>query len=70
MVLNKEAENKFDLSEMFILNSFKRKGYGGIIVREIFEMHKGNWEIRPVPRSEGAKKFWIRTVQNYTNESI
>ena len=33
-------------------------------------MYKGNWEIRPVPRSEGAKRFWLKVVKNYTNDNF
>lgn len=67
MVLGDNVDNKLDFSEMFILNSFKRKGYGEIIAKTIFDMHKGNWEIRPVPRNERAKNFWLKTVKHYTN---
>lgn len=68
MVLDKQNNAPcYDFSEMFILNAYKKKGYGEIVVNKIFDMYKGNWEIRPVPRSEGAKRFWLKVVKNYTN---
>lgn len=71
MVLNPNENTPcFDFSEMFILNSYKRKGYGEIVANQIFEIHKGYWEIRPVPRSEGAKKFWLKVVKNYTKNNF
>ena len=71
MVLdNKENKPRYDFSEMFILNAYKKKGYGEIVVKRIFDMYKGNWEIRPVPRSEGAKRFWLKVVKNYTNDNF
>ena len=71
MVLDKENDKPcYDFSEMFILNAYKKKGYGEIIVKRIFDMLKGNWEIRPVPRSEGAKRFWLKAVKNYTNDNF
>ena len=71
MVLDKENDKPcYDFSEMFILNAYKNKGYGEIIVKRIFNMLKGNWEIRPVPRSEGAKRFWLKAVKNYTNDNF
>lgn len=71
MVLDKYKDVPcYNLSEMFILNAYKKKGYGEIVVNRIFEMYKGNWEIRPVPRSEGAKRFWIKVVKNYTNDKF
>lgn len=71
MVLDKKRNAPcYDFSEMFILNSYKKKGYGDKIVKQIFDMYKGNWEIRPVPRSEGAKRFWLKVVKNYTNNNF
>lgn len=59
----------YDFSEMFILNAYKKKGYGEIVAKQIFDMYKGNWEIRPVPRSEGASRFWLKVVKKYTNDN-
>ncbi len=71
MVLENKKDNPcYDFSEMFILNAYKKKGYGEIVVKQIFDMYRGNWEIRPVPRSEGAKRFWIKVVKNYTNDNF
>lgn len=71
MVLEKQKDTPcYDFSEMFILNAYKKKGYGEIAVKQIFDMYKGNWEIRPVPRSEGAKKFWLKVVKNYTSDNF
>ena len=71
MVLDSEKTKPcYDFSEMFILNAYKKKGYGEIVVKRIFDMFKGNWEIRPVPRSEGAKRFWLKAVKNYTNDNF
>jgi len=68
MVLDQLNSNpSYDFSEIFILNAYKKKGYGEIVARLIFDMHRGDWEIRPVPRSDGAKKFWLRVVAEYTN---
>ena len=71
MVLDKKRNAPcYDFSEMFILNSYKKKGYGDKIVKQIFDMYKGNWEIRPVPRSEGAKRFWLKVVKSYTGDNF
>ena len=70
MVLDKEIEDKYDLSELFLLNAYKRKGYGEIVAKKLFDMYRGSWEIRAVPRSEGANKFWIKVVKDYTNNNF
>lgn len=70
MVLDKQKDFPcYDLAEMFILNAYKKKGVGEIIAKQVFDLHHGSWEIRPVPRSEGAKKFWLKVVKNYTNNN-
>lgn len=70
MVLDKQKDFPcYDLAEMFILNAYKKKGYGEIVAKQVFDLHHGSWEIRPVPRSEGAKKFWLKVVKNYTNNN-
>ncbi len=68
MVLTKD-NNNFDLSEMFVLNAYKGKGIGNIVANKVFDMHKGTWEVKPVPRSEGAKRFWERTIKEYTKDN-
>lgn len=68
MVLDKE-EPKFNMSEMFIVNAYKNKGFGEKVATKIFDMYKGSWEVRPVPQSEGAKKFWERIIKKYTNDN-
>ncbi len=68
MVLTKE-NNNFDFSEMFVLNAYKGKGIGNVVANKVFDMHKGTWEVKPVPRSEGAKRFWERTIKEYTKDN-
>lgn len=71
MVLDKQKNVPcYNLSEMFILNSYKKQGYGEFVAKQIFDMYKGNWEIRPVPRSDGARRFWLRVVKDYTNNNF
>ena len=71
MVLDKSKDiPSYNLSELFILNAYKKIGYGETVVKQIFDMYKGNWEVRPVPRSEGAKKFWLRVIKKYTNNQF
>ena len=34
----------------------------------LFDKFKGNWEIKSLPCSENAEKFWISSVKEYTND--
>lgn len=56
--------NNYNLSEIFILNNYKGKGLASSVVKKIFEMYKGNWECRPVPKSISAQTFWEKVFAN------
>lgn len=64
------TEEKNIIQEMFILNNFKRKGIGSKAVKELFDGHRGNWEIKSLPLSEQAELFWINIVKEYTNNKF
>lgn len=63
-------EDKNIIQEMFILNNYKRKGIGGRAVSKVFDSFKGNWEIKSLPCSKNAEKFWIYVIKNYTNDNF
>ncbi len=52
------TNNNLNLSEIFILNNYKGKGLAKAVALKIFSSHSANWEVRPVPKSESAYKFW------------
>ena len=65
MVLKNE-KNDYNMAEMFVINEYKCKGVGKSIANMIFDMFKGKWEVKPVPRSDKAKAFWERTINERT----
>ena len=62
-VLKNQAKS-YNLSEIFILNNYKGKGLASRVVKQIFDIHKGNWECRPVPKSISALTFWEKVFAN------
>ena len=62
------TDEKNVVQEIFVLNNYKRKGVGKIAVSMLFDKFKGNWEIKSLPCSENAEKFWISSVKEYTND--
>ena len=54
----KNQINNYNLSEIFILNNYKGKGLARKVIKQVFDMYKGNWECRPVPKSASALTFW------------
>lgn len=65
--IDNNKKDNYEISEMFILNNYKRKKVGETAVKKIFDMYKGNWTIKAVPSSKIAEKFWTKTIDNYTN---
>ena len=56
----KILENKtgnLNLSEIFVLNNFKGKGLAKNVVLKVFDLHKANWQTRPVPMSNSVHLY-------------
>ena len=64
------SDEKNIVQEMFVLNNYKRKGVGKTAVSILFDKFRGNWEIKSLPCSESAEKFWISSVKEYTNDQF
>lgn len=62
-----ENKEQIVMQEMFILNNYKKKGYGKEAVFKIFNNHNGNWIVKVVPNSKKAENFWLKTINEYTN---
>ncbi len=66
-MLIKRNNDNIIMQEMFVLNNYKGKGIGKEAVIQIFNRLKGNWIIKSLPCSPKAENFWIKTVNDYTN---
>lgn len=62
--------DKIIIQEMFILNNYRRMGIGKIAVNLIFDKFKGIWEIKSLPCSINAERFWTSTIKEYTNNNF
>lgn len=76
-------EEKTDhcLSEFFVMNKYRRKGYGKEAAIQIFNMHHGKWQLKRHPHNIASVYFWdnvineytsgnFRLVRNYPNEEV
>lgn len=59
-----DQSTAYNLSEIFVLNNYKGKGLASKVVKQVFDMYKGNWECRPVPKSISALTFWEKVFAN------
>lgn len=63
-------EDSFEISEIFVLNNYKRQGIAKKAVYKIFDMYKGNWIIKAVPNSKTAENFWYNVINEYTDNDF
>ena len=56
----------YAISEFFILFKYRQNGIGKYCVKYILDKFKGKWQLKYHPKNEISKKFWIKTINEYT----
>jgi len=56
----------FSIAEFFILKKYRRKGIGKSISFDIFNLHKGRWEVFQKENNKPAQLFWNKIIDEYT----
>src|SRR5882757_6194204 len=59
--------NYFSMAEFFIMRKYRRKGIGRSIAEQVFNMHKGQWQIYQKESNRPAQVFWRKIITDYTN---
>lgn len=63
-----KSDSGHAIAEFMILPRFRRQGIGRIVVKQLFEMFPGSWEVQPALGSETAYKFWKSVIDDITGE--
>lgn len=53
--------------EFFIMLKYRRKGIGFKVATQLFDKHRGLWEVCYWKNNLPAGRFWKRVVEKYTN---
>ena len=69
VLIDDNKNNDYEISEIFVLNNYKRNKIGKEVAIKVFDMYKGNWIIKAVPNSKIAESFWKMVVKDYTNNN-
>ena len=69
ILVDDNKNNNYEISEIFVLNNYKRNKIGKESVTKVFNLHRGNWTIKAVPNSIIAESFWKNIVKEYTNNN-
>lgn len=69
ILVDDNKNNNYEISEIFVLNNYKRNKIGKEAVTKVFNLYRGNWTIKAVPNSIIAESFWKNIVKEYTNNN-
>lgn len=55
------------IGEFFVLLKYRRMGVGRQAAKQIFDQHRGRWEVCYWKNNVSASVFWKSVVEEYTN---
>ena len=58
--------NEYWMGQFFVLKKYRRLGVGRKAAHFIFDQCPGQWEVGQMPLNEAARRFWQRTIGEYT----
>ena len=61
--VSKDKDTLF-MSEFFVMRKYRKLGIGKIVAKEVFNMHRGKWELTVHPKNPGAIKFWANVIED------
>ena len=61
-----KEKNYFSIAEFFIMQKYRRKGFGRMAAEQVFNLHKGQWEIFQMEANKPAQEFWKKIILEYT----
>ena len=61
-----EEKRIFGCQNFFIMNKYRRKGYGKEAVFQVLNMHHGKWQLKRHPHNIGSVHFWNNVIAEYT----
>lgn len=68
LVREVHEENKlyWSIAEFFIMKKFRLSGLGKHAAHQVFQIHKGNWEVFQIEQNIPAQAFWRKVIKDYT----
>lgn len=64
--IESEERNYFSIAEFFIMRKYRMEGIGKAVAEQIFNLHKGKWEVHQKESNRPAQVFWNKTIDGYT----
>lgn len=64
--IESEGRSYFSIAEFFIMKKYRRLGIGKAIAIQVFDLHKGQWEVYQKDSNKPARVFWKKVIKEYT----
>lgn len=61
-----EIGSSSDISEFYVIPSYRKKGIGERMAFAVFDLFPGKWQVRQIEGAEEAKQFWRKIIRKYT----
>ncbi|WP_257350769.1 GNAT family N-acetyltransferase [Pseudalkalibacillus decolorationis] len=63
-----ESEEKayYSIAEFFVMKKYRFSGLGKLVAHQLFDLHKGIWEVFQIAKNEPAQIFWRKAINEYT----
>jgi len=65
-MIESEARNYFSIAEFFIMKKYRKEGIGKAVAKQIFNLHKGQWEVYQLESNKPAQIFWNKVINEFT----
>jgi predicted acetyltransferase len=65
-LIESEERSYFSIVEFFIMKKYRRLGIGKAIAFQVFDLHKGQWEVYQKDSNKPARVFWKNVIKEYT----
>lgn len=62
--LNEKANS---IQEFFVMRKYRKMKIGSFTAKYVFDLFKGEWEVRVLHANEPALPFWHKVINEYTN---
>ena len=64
--IDSEQRKYFSIAEFFVMKKYRRQGIGKEVAKQIFNLHRGAWEVFQKESNKPAQLFWKRVIDEYT----
>lgn len=64
--MESEKRKYFSIAEFFIMKKYRKEGIGKAVAKQIFHLHKGEWEVYQLESNKPAQIFWNKVIDEYT----